>query len=191
MCPAPARTTDAAIAAAARALLERDGPAGVTMQAVGAAVGVRAPSLYKRIADRAALLRAIETEALADLAARLQMLAGPPARLAARRMAEAYRAFARESPKTYAMLFAPEGWDEAGDAARARAVAPVLAVTAALAGQADALAAARLLTAFLHGWVSMELAGAFRLGGDVEAAFAYALEATIDGIEARRAAARI
>ena len=191
MCAAPARTTDAAIVTAARALLERQGPAGVTMQAVGAAVGVRGPSLYKRIADRAALLRAIEAEALAELGARLEAVAGPPARLAARRMAVAYRAFARESPKTYAMLFSPERWDEAGDAARARAVAPVLAVTAALAGQADALAAARLLTAFLHGWVSMELAGAFRLGGDVEAAFAYALDATIEGIEARRAAARI
>jgi len=184
MCPAPARTSDAAIVAAARHLLQRDGPAGVTMQAVGAAVGVRGPSLYKRFADRAALLRAVEEGALSELSAALAAAATGPPRDALRRMAAAYRGFAHAAPPVYRLLFAPEGWDAARVATRAKAVAPLLAVTAEIAGPDNALPAARLLTAFMHGWVSMELSGAFRLGGDVEAAFGYALTTLIEGIAA-------
>jgi AcrR family transcriptional regulator len=182
MCPAPARTSDAAIIAAARLLLERNGPDGVTMQAVGAAVGVRGPSLYKRFADRAALLRAVEEAALGELRGRLQTAAAGPPREALRRMAIVYRDFAHAAPPVYALLFAPEGWDEARVAARQLSVAPLLAVTAELAGAGHALPAARLLTAFMHGWVSMELAGAFRLGGDIEAAFEYSLSMLIEAI---------
>ncbi len=182
MCPAPARTSDAAIVAAARRLLERDGPAGVTMQAVGAAVGVRGPSLYKRFADRAALLRAVEDAALADLSARLRECSTGPPRAALRRMAAAYREFALAAPPVYALLFSSESWDEARIAARQASVASLLQATGKLAGPPNALPAARLLTAFMHGWVSMEIAGAFRLGGDIEAAFEYSLTTLINGI---------
>jgi AcrR family transcriptional regulator len=191
MCPAIARTNDAAIVEAVRALLESGGPEAVTMQAVGAAVGVRGPSLYKRFADRAALLRAVEDAALVDLTARLQAVSDGAPRVALNRMAETYRAFAKASPAVYGLLFAPGEWDAARVEARARAAAPLLAVTHRLIGGSGALPAARLLTALLHGWVSMEFSGAFRLGGNLEAAFAYAVGAAIEGITSGRAPLRL
>jgi hypothetical protein len=49
-------------------------------------------------------------------------------------------------------------------------------------GQERALEAARTLVAWAHGFVSMELSGAFRLGGDVDAAFAFGVDAVLQGI---------
>jgi len=191
VCPAVARTSDAALVAAARALLEQGGPDAVTMHAVGAAVGVRGPSLYNRFESREALLRATEQAALAELTARLREAGDQAPRPALERMAAIYRDFARQNPQVYALIYAPAGEDEARVAARAMAAAPLLAVTQRLVGASAALPAARLLTALLHGWVSIELAGAFRLGGNLEAAFAYALGAAIEGILSGRAPLRV
>lgn len=54
----------------------------------------------------------------------------------------------------------------------------------ALVGDDDALDAARLFTAWATGFLQMELAGAFRLGGDVDDAFDYGLDRLIHGLAA-------
>ncbi|WP_412159619.1 helix-turn-helix domain-containing protein, partial [Pantoea sp. SIMBA_079] len=50
--PTPEKTSRTAIVAAGRVLIESGGLDGLTMQAVAERVGVRAPSLYKRVRDR-------------------------------------------------------------------------------------------------------------------------------------------
>ena len=65
--PTPDRTSLDAILLAARELLETDGPAGLTMAAVAARVGVRAPSLYKRVENREALLRSVAEATLTEV----------------------------------------------------------------------------------------------------------------------------
>ena len=52
---------------------------------------------------------------------------------------------------------------------------PLLRAVASLVGEADRLAAARMYFAWAHGFITMELAGAFRLGGNVDAAFEFGL----------------
>ena len=182
MSPATARTSNEAIVAAARVILEAGGPDAVTMQAVADAVGVRPPSLYKRVADRSALLTAVADAVAADLGA----ATAPPAtirdpRRTVRQMAKRYRAFAHQAPRSYQLLFGAAG-AQPSPGANAQAAAGVLRVASVLVGPADALEAARLLVAYLHGFVSMELAGAFRLGGSVDAAFDYGLDALIRGL---------
>lgn len=177
--PAVAKTSDAGVISAARRLTEAVGASAVSLQDIAAAVGVRAPSLHKRFASRAVLLAAVERDVLADLQARLQEAAAgaPSFGDSLRAMAAAYRAFAHANPRAYALMFAddaPHGPE--ATQARADAAAPLLMALRATLGEADALPAARVITAFMHGFVSMELAGAFRLGGDVEAAFERGLD---------------
>jgi AcrR family transcriptional regulator len=187
MSPARARTSPAAIIAAARDLLEEGGLDAVSMTGVAERVGIRAPSLYHRFRDRADLLVAVATDvaldlgrALADAVARAG--ADPAMRLDA--LAAACRSFALAAPRASALLFAgtAPGVAPTPDA-QAEAAKPVLEVAQAIVGPAGALAAARVLTAFAYGFVSMESAGAFRFGGDVEEAYRLGIAVLRSGLK--------
>ncbi len=60
----------------------------------------------------------------------------------------------------------------------------MLRTTARLVGPDQALPAARTAVAWAHGFVSMELSDAFRLGGDVDEAFAYGIERIVAALAA-------
>ncbi|WP_322409820.1 TetR/AcrR family transcriptional regulator [Microbacterium invictum] len=165
--PTPERTTLPAIVTAARALLEERSAAGVTMHAVAERVGVRAPSLYKRVRDRDELLRLVAEDAAADLSARFAATRGT-----VRELASAYRAFALTSPASFRLLLDSESAAEAF-----REVAdPIIRAT-------ESLDAARVVTAWATGFLTMELAGAFRLGGDLDQAYAFGLDTIVAGLD--------
>jgi AcrR family transcriptional regulator len=184
--PTPARTSLDEIVAAGRSILESEGLEGLTMQAVADAVGVRAPSLYKRVRGRGALVRLIAEDAARELGAatdRARRGQDPRRDLVA--IAAAFRAFARANPGAYSLLVArlPEEW-RPDPALNARASEAIIAVAGELAGPADALPAARTVVAWANGFVGMELAGAFRLGGDIDAAFGYGIDRLADALAA-------
>jgi len=191
MSPTPARTSRERIVAEGLSLLESGGLDAVTMAAVAERVGVKPASLYKHVRDRSALVGAlVEATAVAigrDLAADDDPAAAPRARLTS--LAHGYRAFATAHPRATALLFAHlgEGVSLGAEPSRA-AAAPVLAVAAALAGPDRALPVARVLTAFVHGFTTMESAGAFRLGGSVDEAFETGVALLADGLAGRRGA---
>jgi AcrR family transcriptional regulator len=183
---APAKTSDESIVAAARGLVEHAHDE-FSMAAVAEAVGVRTPSLYKRFADREALLARVRRDAYDAL--RVAIVAGAKGRRGMARLralAYAYRAFALARPRLYALLFAPEERsDAATHEARVASAAPALEALREIVGPEHALNAARTFTAFLHGHVTMILANAFQLGGDVEAAFDYGIDRLIAGLRGR------
>jgi len=190
--PAPARTSNAQIVAAGRALLEAGGLGSVTMQAVAAQVGVRAPSLYKRFPSRDALIAAITTATLEDLGELLAPLShDPDASAGLRELALAYRAFAWANPRAFELLYMNLPLDSRPSVEdTARATAPVLALAERLVGPERALEAARLITAFANGFISMELAGTFRLGGDVERSYRYGVDVLVEALATERGAKR-
>ncbi|MEO7114116.1 MAG: TetR/AcrR family transcriptional regulator [Polyangiaceae bacterium] len=182
--PAHAKTNEVGIVYAARVLLERRGRDGFSMNDVATAVGVRAPSLYGRFADRRALIDAIELELWGEIRRALLEASKDDPRASLIAQAHAFRAFAREHPAGYALLYRTDAVQSVvAQKARASAVAACLPALAALVGEDDALAAARVLAPFLHGFVSMELAGAFRMGGGLDAAFANGVSTILSGMK--------
>lgn len=176
--PTPARTSLEAIVAAGRRALAEDGLEGLTMQRVAGDVGVRAPSLYKHVRNRAELVRLVIEDVLRDLAATLEKAVTaehPDADL--RALARAFRRFAHRNPNAYGLLFSRVPEEFAPDRRLLEeASAPMLRTATALAGSDRALPAARTLTAWATGFVRMELAGGFQLGGDVNEAFEYGID---------------
>ena len=162
---------------AACVLLERDGLAGLTMNAVAEKVGVRAPSLYKRVNGRDRLIQLVAEATLVELAVRLGTAADLP------QIATVFRAYGRERPAAFQLVMAPgAGTPVAGDEFGAAASAEILRMARDLAGEEDALAAARMFTAWTVGFIGMELNGGFRLGGDVERAWEFGVTRIVAAI---------
>jgi AcrR family transcriptional regulator len=186
--PAPPKTTDAEIIRAARALIETKGHGNLSMADVAAAVGVRAPSLYGRFADRSALLAAVELEVLHELA----LVIGAAMRnrdpiKALTAQARAYRKFAKANPGTYTLIYSPDAAQtEAGTLARSAAIAQIMPALSALVGEANRLLAARALTPFMHGFVSLEITGAFRLGPGLDEAYENGVATILAGLDKRK-----
>ncbi len=176
--PTPPRTSVPEIVAAGRAVLAEAGLDGLTMAEVAVRVGVRAPSLYKRVRSRSDLVRLVVEDVLAGLGADLDAAAGssdPAADLVA--LARALREFARRNPYGYSLVFQPLPDGVTPDPELvAAAAAPVLRVCERLVGPDHALPAARTVTAWASGFLRMELTGGFQLAGDVDDAFDFGVE---------------
>lgn len=95
-------------------------------------------------------------------------------------MLAVFRSFGRERPEAFRLLF-PNNVDPGRLAATS---APVLRAATDAVGPQHALDAARLLTAWATGFVTMDLAGTFRPGGDLDEAFAYGVSHLIGCLRA-------
>jgi AcrR family transcriptional regulator len=156
------------IVTVARQLLEQEGAEALTMRRLAERLGIRAPSLYKHLPDKAALEAAIIATGFEDAAAAFEAAldgardAGAEA-LAA--LAAAYRTFALAHPHLYRLMnngplprqHLPAGLEE-------RTAAPLLRA-------AGSRARARAVWAFAHGMVQLELARRFPPGADLDSAW--------------------
>jgi AcrR family transcriptional regulator len=180
--PTPDRTSLDAIVRAASDLLESDGLPGVTMQAVASRVGVRAPSLYKRVENRDRLIQLVAEATLADLTARLDGLSSVAA------LADGLRAFSKERPAAFRLVMTPGTGTPVASGAYRAASERILQLAGELAGEEHTLEAARTVTAWATGFIIMELNGGFNLGGDVTRAWEYGVATLVEAITAARPA---
>ncbi|BBX64289.1 TetR family transcriptional regulator [Mycobacterium saskatchewanense] len=156
--------------------LAEAGTAGISMSGIAKQMGLTGPALYRYFANRDALLTALIRDGYADLAQTAErtaarMAARPPAeRLQA--VAAAVRAWARDAPQRYLLLFGTPvpGYEAPMDtlAAATRTLNVLATISADLlrAAQAPELPARALLLATvawtrIHGVVSLELVGQF------------------------------
>ncbi|WUR57863.1 TetR/AcrR family transcriptional regulator [Micromonospora chokoriensis] len=157
--------------AAARHLLETEGAEAITIRRLGAAVGMRGPSVYKHVPDKATIL---DTLTAAGLTEQAEALHGVPATFPA--LARAYRTWALTHPHMHRLINdrplnrtrLPVGLDD-------RAAAPLVA---AYDGDRDM---ARAAWATIKGLVDLELADRFPPDADIDAIYAAAARAWATG----------
>lgn len=153
----------------ARQLLEAGGPDGVTMQAIAERLEIRAPSLYKHIANKHELEVALIARGFAEQAQAFGTAVAESTEPVAA-MAEAYRTWSLANPHLYALMTSnPLPRSELPDGIEHAAAAPLIQ---AVSGDTDR---ARALWAFAHGMVSLELAERFPPDADLDAAWAVGL----------------
>jgi AcrR family transcriptional regulator len=177
--PTPAKTSREALAIIARRLVEASGPDALTVGAVAKAAGIKAPSLYKHFADRAALLKAVEIDVIHELEAYLRQEtrgADPKSRLKA--LARAYRRFGTMAPNRYRVIYSSSAFIDPEIRAACLFAAQPLFEEFRAAGipEPRILPVSRTIVPFLHGFVLMEIGSAFTLGGDIDEAFETGLE---------------
>ncbi len=146
--------------------LVEDGDAdGLWLRAVAAALGVRAPSLYRYFADKEALEVAVAEAILGIMLVKFRTASAttePDAKF--RRVADAYLRFARERFPLYA--FVVQDRVSRYQSAAGKALWNVLLDAASgVSGQPDDTAAAVATWSFLHGYATLEHSGAFGKSG--------------------------
>jgi AcrR family transcriptional regulator len=145
-------------------LADAEGLDAVTLARLADQLGVRAPSLYAHVDGLNDLRRRLAIRGMQELTDALQLAAaGRAGEDALRAIADAYRAYARAHPGTYAALQrAPEAGDPETTAAAGRVVDLVLAVLRGYGLEGDdGVHAARVVRAALHGFASLEMEGGF------------------------------
>ena len=174
--------------AAGRRLLEEEGPEALTMRRLAERLGIRAPSLYKHLPDKAALEAAIIATGFEEAAAAFEAAvegpaegggqgahggaggtasdgAGTGAGGALPALAAAYRRFALAHPHLYRLMTnGPLPREHLPPGLEDRTAAPVLRA-------AGSQARARAVWAFAHGMVMLELDHRFPADADLDAAW--------------------
>jgi AcrR family transcriptional regulator len=158
------------IVVAARQILESQGPEHLTMRALAERLEIRAPSLYKHVADKDELEALLIAESLRGMGEALHAaIDAQPAHGSKKRalaaVAKAYRAWALAHPHLYRL--ATEGElprDQLPEGLEAWTAEPLVNV---MGDQQSARAA----WAFAHGMTILELDGRFPSGADLDAAW--------------------
>ena len=155
----------AEILAVAEALLEAEGPDALTMRRVAEEMGIKAPSLYKHVANKDAIEAGLQERALRDLAEWLT-----PSGQDLTALTRRYREWALAHPGLYELATRrPLRRDEIAPGVEAAAAAQVVA---AVGGDEHR---ARALWAQAHGLVDLELADRFPPGADLDRTWAAAI----------------
>lgn len=141
---------------AARELFEHGGPDALTMRALGAAVGIKGPSIYKHFPDKAAVEAALTVVVLQERAAALALV--EPSFSA---LARAYRTWAVKHPHLHRLIHGRPLDRKLTGGVEFLAAAPL---RTAMGGDVDL---ARAAWATITGLVDLELSERFPPGTEI------------------------
>jgi AcrR family transcriptional regulator len=163
----------ATVVEAAAKLVDEEGIAQLTLVRLAERLSVRTPSLYNHVAGLPGLKHDLALYCLRDIMNRVTRAAiGKSRGQAIFAFASAYLAYARESPGRYALTLAPDPNDQEVHQLTIQLVEVVQAVLAPYhLSEDDSIHAIRALRSIVHGYISLEATGGFRMSVDPDASF--------------------
>jgi AcrR family transcriptional regulator len=180
--PYPSQIDFATLIETAREMIERKGVEALNLRDLAKALGVQAPSLYRHVANKGALLRAVNEVTTKQMMESLyRVAADAPASERLLAVAHAFRHFSHEHPIAYQLAFSASADERPAAELREALVLPLQSLFAELLGEENAFPALRGAYAFLHGWVMLELSQQFERGGDLDAHFEQSFRAFLQG----------
>lgn len=179
------------IVAAAVEMLNSQGAGELNLNRLAAQLGVKPPSLYNHIDGLPGLLRELRLLNARLTGERLQDAAtGKSGAQAVRAMAQAYRQYINENPGLYTSTLQASHNQPLPDSELEQAEDRVVRIGAAvmasfgLQGE-EAVHAVRGFRSMVHGFASLEIAGAFGLPLDRDESFNRLVEMLVSGLEQR------
>lgn len=171
------RLGPAMIARAAASLVDKEGPAALSLARVAGELGVRPPSLYSHVDGLAGLERLVALDGIERLAEVCRAaLLGRSGADGLRAMADAYRAFALAHPGVYQLAQAARPGDAEYESRAGRLLEAVLALLSGFGlPETDLVHATRAIRSALHGFAMLEIQAGFGLDVDIDASFAWLL----------------
>ena len=185
MSPYPVQTDRDTIIKIARKLIERDGLDGLSLGSVANMLGIKAPSLYRHIESKGALLHAVIENTYQDLfnaydEAVAHSSDNPEEQLIS--LARAQHVFAHANPNAYMLAYEVKDPQIRADPnLLLRRAVIIQKIMSKISGEEKSLVALRGLLAIGHGFIILELNGQFQRGGDLSFAFEEAIRAYLRG----------
>jgi AcrR family transcriptional regulator len=175
----------ATVVEGAAKLVDEEGIEQLTLGRLAERLGVRTPSLYNHVAGLPGLKHDLAIYCLHDLLDRItHATIGKSHTEAIVALANAYRAYARETPGRYALTQqAPDPADREVQVIAQQVVDVVRAVLVPYSySEEEAIHAIRSLRSIVHGFVSLEVAGGFGIPVDLDASFHWLINLFVAGL---------
>lgn len=175
----------AIIAQAAGELVDQIGLDNLTLSGVADHLGVRTPSLYNHIEGLDGLRRELSLLGMNELNRRLQRAAlGKSKDEAMESMLQAYRVFAKERPGVYAATLRAPGTDDLQVQAASQAIMDtvLLVLEGYKLSYDEAVHVIRGFRTIGHGFVSLEVAGAFGIDLDTDESYERLITSFLRGL---------
>ncbi len=181
--PYPSQIDRERIIETARELIETQGIDAVTLRMVADQLGVKAPSLYRYVKNKNAMLLAVNEVTHQELTDAIMQVADSSTPLSERlvSIAIAYRQYAHAHPVCYELAMSSNPEIKPPQDVLVQQVLPLQALFAQLTNETVSLVALRGALALLHGWVSLEINQQLQRGGDLNAHFEQSFRAYLAG----------
>jgi AcrR family transcriptional regulator len=185
--PYPAQTDRESIIKMARDTIEQEGIEELSLARLASKLGIKPPSLYRHVPNKAELIQAVITFTFEQLFQSYEaaiQASGGDEKEQLRVIFRTHRSFAHANPETYVLAFTTTRSEQrASEQMLERLVLPIQALMATIAGGEKSLLALRGALSLVHGFVMLELKDQFKRGGDLTEAFEASVEAYLSGWE--------